>query len=207
MTNIGQTVKTGNKTSFWWSIVLVLTGLAIAYWGMYSPIIETPSVTSVGSWSWAHSLPLLAFWGVLALLIKLNAKEAAKTLQWVLAVVVCMLLFGFPTLSRLKGSFSPDCVAGHPCVLSQNDDGSSGVVDVPKGKVACFEPWMWSHLDELGLTISYQAAGASERPFPCSLKEVYGGSCTVTYDHFSFKPGHPVPLPKYWFVASGSRQC
>ncbi len=99
------------------------------------------------------------------------------------------------------------CVAEHPCVLSLNKDGSSGPVEVPKGQTACFEPWVWKHLGELGLTISFQAMGVPETPFPCSVEQVYGGSCTAVYDHFSFKPKNKTRLPNYWFVASGSRQC
>lgn len=136
-----------------------------------------------------------------------------KGLKWIgiviaiATVVLAVILSIDGTLFWTTNSSSSSCVAGHPCILSSNDDGSSNVVEVKKGQVACFEPGTWSRLEELGLMISYQAAGIPERPFPCSLKEVYGGSCTATYDHFSFKPRHKIPLPNYWFVASGSKQC
>lgn len=104
LTRLDKTVKkTGDGSPeeykrYLLTAVLVFVGVAIAYWGVYSPIVEIPSIATVGSWSWEHLLPLFFLWGIIAALIALNAKRAAKTLQWVLAGVMCALFVVFPFL-------------------------------------------------------------------------------------------------------------
>ena len=190
------------------SLAAGLIAVLLAVWLLSS--LQSPSLQTVWEATknhWLFVLLALAILYFLTFLIPEERKGVVNPSRWFVVLLGLLLFVGFPVLSWMVSNSSSDCVAVHPCVLSSNDDGSSNIVEVKKGQVACFEPWMWSHLDELGLMISYRAARIAERPFPCSLKEVYGGSCTATYDHFSFKPKQKTRLPNYWFMTSGSKQC
>ncbi len=183
--------------------------LILAFWMPWSTL-ESPSLSTVSATAKKYWLWILGVSSVLLLLTLLMKKgnEWRQALQVGVGLMLLSLFVVIPALSWIPSSLSSGgCVKGHPCVPSLYSDGSSSVVDVPKGKTACFDPWMWQRLDEVGLVISYQAAGVPKMPFPCSAKDVYGGNCTAIYDKFSFKPPQKTPLPNYWFVASGSLQC
>lgn len=171
--------------------------------------LQSPSLATVTTEVQNRWLTIIILAGVISLLLLFFVKENAATLQKALWGTVAVLLIGFPVGTWvMSSSWSSGCVSGHPCVLSQYDDGSSEHVSVPRGKVACFDPWIWQRFGDLGLMISHQAAGTPEMSFPCSVKEVLGGSCTAVYDQFWFKPAKKeTRLPNYWFVATGSKQC
>ena len=89
--------------------LLVIAGAAI-FWGLYTPGLR---LSQVGDWSWDHWLWLLAFWGVIAGLIALNAKAleaTAKTLQKVLAGVMFMLFVGIPAGFWVRDAFLPQVI-------------------------------------------------------------------------------------------------
>jgi hypothetical protein len=171
----------------------------------------SPSLTTVSELAKKHWLRVLIVWGILAAVIALMLKgqpAVAKTLQKVLATVMILVLIVLPTWIWITSNSSSGCIAGHPCVSAVNDDGSSEPIIVPKGAVACFDPWVWNHLSEVGLMISYQDPNGSGEPFPCSREQVYTRTCTATYDRFWFKPVKPdTRLPTHWWVASGSKKC
>lgn len=84
------------------NILLVLAGLIVLYFGLYSSSWETPQLASTNDWSQSHWVWLLAFWGVLAALIALNAGKSTKTLQLVLIGIVLMIFVGLPTIDWVK---------------------------------------------------------------------------------------------------------
>ena len=88
------------------AILLLLAGAAIVYWGLYAPIVESPHLSEVGTWSWLHWLPLLLLWGIVAVLINLYTKNerSKKTLQKVLAGVVFMLFVGASIIGYFSGT-------------------------------------------------------------------------------------------------------
>lgn len=88
------------------AFLLLVAGTAIAYWGVYTSIIESPSFSTLGNWSRYHWLPLLLLWGILAALVAIYGKGWAKTLQKVLVGTMLLLFVGAPII----GSFVD---AGH----------------------------------------------------------------------------------------------
>jgi hypothetical protein len=89
------------SAKYLWSILIVLVGIALVAWGYKNTKIQP---ADVGSRSREYWLALLILWGIVAALIWLNAEKAtAKTLQWVLAGVVAMLLVGFPVAGLVAG--------------------------------------------------------------------------------------------------------
>ncbi len=102
----GRTGEERWYAKYLWSIVLVIVGVGLVYWGFNTQIRPADA----GSWSWNHWLPLLILWGIVSALIALNAKSlgaAAKVLQGVLMGVMFLLFIGFPALVWIKGDEKP----------------------------------------------------------------------------------------------------
>lgn len=191
----------------WGSIALVLAGAAVFFWGLYTPGLKA---ADIGSWSWDHWFQILVFCGILTAVVRLNARplgELSGTIQTATVVTLLVLFLGFPTWSWITSSSSSGCVSGHPCVLSQDDDGSSNVVTFQDGQAVCFDEWHLKHLGETGMMISYRDPKGPGEPFPCTREQIILGTCVAVYDRFWFKPPKKTRLPNYWFVASGSKKC
>ncbi|MDE2173300.1 MAG: hypothetical protein KGJ31_01715 [Patescibacteria group bacterium] len=86
--------------------ILLLAGIAaIIYWGLYAPVVGSPSMSAVGSWGRDHWLPILILYAVFAALVAMYAKkEWAGTLQRVLAGIVFMLFVGASIIGSFVGS-------------------------------------------------------------------------------------------------------
>ena len=203
-----------------WTAVLVLAGLAIFYFGMYTPSWDSPSLASTVAWARAHWLAVLAFSSIIFVLTTIYEKvlkEVGEGLQWVLGVALFMLFIGFPIWVWLVEPSKPvasavsqmqrQCTARQPCALEESD-GSTDRVPVPPGKTVCFEKSFWEDLPRLGYRISYQ--GGVERQYSCTpAQAASGGVCNSSgsFDVFRFVPETGTRLPKYWFAPIGTRQC
>lgn len=101
----------GTDTERWyseygWSILFVIVGVVVVYWGFQNTQIRP---ADAGSWSWTHWLPLLIIWGTLSVLITLNKKalgEAVTVLQTVLAVTMVGALVVLPLVHAIWGESS-----------------------------------------------------------------------------------------------------
>ena len=92
-----------------WSIVLAVVGAGI-FWKLYKPGLR---FSQLGDWSWENWLWLLAFWGVLVVLIALNKKSLgswAKTLQSAVAVAMFLMFLGVPAGLWVRDIFLPAVV-------------------------------------------------------------------------------------------------
>ena len=90
------------------------------------------------------------------------------------------------------------CTKTRPCSPIQQVDGSTTVVKTKEGTSLCFDSSFFTNLSRLGYTTSYQ--GGTEMKPGCTTQ-----SCSL--DSFRFTPEEGVPLPNYWFVPEGSKQC
>ena len=91
-------------TEYMWSILIVIVGAVLVYWGLQNTQIRP---TDAGSWGWTNWLPLIIFWGVAATLIAINADgKTATILQKVLAGVMLALLIVFPVIHGIWGESS-----------------------------------------------------------------------------------------------------
>jgi len=126
-----------------WSILIIPAGTWLMYWGFNNHQIRP---ADVGSWSQNYWFPILICWGTGAVIIKINEKSfgtAAKTLQWILAVMVFIVLIGFPVWSWLakpnshSGACSEIPLASEPVSawpkLVMPAGGKSKNVPVPQG--------------------------------------------------------------------------
>lgn len=106
------------------SLAISVVGTVLVYWGFQNTQIHPADMST---WSREHWLPVLLIWGTFAALIALNMSgAAAKTLQWMLAVVAFVLFIGFPVWVWATGpSTAP--------VLSMAPGGKSELVAVPSG--------------------------------------------------------------------------
>ena len=95
---------------YFWSALFALAGVAVFIWGLYTPGLRLPQV---GDWSWNHWLWLLAFWGIVAALIALNAETlgtATKRLQEVLVAAMFLLFIGIPAGFWVRDIFLPQVI-------------------------------------------------------------------------------------------------
>ncbi len=129
----------------------------------------------------------------------------AKATKWtavLLAVVVSMFFVAIPLVAWIA-SPSSECVAGHPCTLQQQSDGSTVPVTIPKEQGVCFDPSFWENLSQLGYRTSFN--GSSEKLYSCTRDSVLSGKCNERMgDTFRFIPKKGVLLPQYWFSPGGS---
>ncbi|MHB0865440.1 MAG: hypothetical protein ACYC1Y_00830 [Minisyncoccota bacterium] len=118
-----------------WGILLLLAGAAIIYWGLYTPILESPHLSKVGGWSWDHWLPLVVLWGIIAILIGLYAEreETKKKLQNVLTAIMVMLFVGVSVMNWVASGLTSSHV-------------SQGRFNQALPQDAVNLPWAW-HLD------------------------------------------------------------
>ena len=101
----GGRKRLGRLTSHWPSILLVIVGAVLVYWGFQNTQIRP---TDAGSWGWTNWLPLIIFWGIAATLVAINVNEkTASILQKVLAGVMLALLVVFPLVHGIWGEKSP----------------------------------------------------------------------------------------------------
>ena len=92
-------------TEYMWSILIVIVGAVLVYWGLQNTQIRP---TDAGSWGWTNWLPLIIFWGIAATLVAINVNEkTASILQKVLAGVMLALLVVFPLVHGIWGEKSP----------------------------------------------------------------------------------------------------
>ena len=90
--------------------LLALAGIAVFYWGLYTPGLR---LSQVGDWSSDHWLWLLIFWGIIAAIIALNAKALgtmAKTLQTTAMVAMFLLFLGIPAGFWVRDLFLPTII-------------------------------------------------------------------------------------------------
>lgn len=127
-----QDEKREYTIKYFWSILLVLAGGVLVYWGLDTQVRPV----DVGSWSADKWFPLLVLWGVLAGLIALNAKAlgaTAKTLQWVVMGAMLALLIAFPLWSWVVGEEKPV-----PLTLTAPASGDSQHIKAPPGYAVIF---------------------------------------------------------------------
>ena len=94
-------------------ILLVIAGVVVSYFGVYSPLWKTPRLNEVGSWGQNHWLWILILWGIIAAIVARIAGGAAKTLQAVLAITMFMLFIGFPVIVWVENSGSSGKISRH----------------------------------------------------------------------------------------------
>ncbi len=93
-----------------WTILLMLAGAAVFYWGLYTPGLR---LSGVGDWSWEHWLALPAFGGIVFALIKMHASALgtmAGTLQSALVGAMFLLFIGIPAGIWVKDIFLPQVI-------------------------------------------------------------------------------------------------
>lgn len=143
------TPGTGGKKMAWlakyfWTIVLVVAGLAIFYFGMYTPTWDSPSLASTVAWARAHWLAVLALSGIIYALTSIFAKamkEVGEGVQWMLTASLFMLFIGFPIWvwlvepsSKPVASVSAPATASAPSkatMLTMEPGGKSEHIRVP----------------------------------------------------------------------------
>jgi hypothetical protein len=94
----------------WWTIVLILIGVMIFFWKIYTPGLQ-PS--QVGSWSWDHWTWLLAFCGILITLVRIHAKSLGTLtdkLQTMVITAILVMFLGFPVWFGVKDSLLPQVI-------------------------------------------------------------------------------------------------
>lgn len=125
-----------------WTILLILAGAGICCLGLYAPGMKTLKITDMGDWSWSHWIPLLALWGILAAIVAINAKTAAKVLQGILMWAMIVLFIIIPAFTWVTGigNHFMNPPAPPPAIEKMEGDmilpvgGKSSLVTVPKGK-------------------------------------------------------------------------
>ena len=192
------------------SLILASIGIAVFFWGLYTPGLKA---NEVGSWSWDNWFWLLAFGGILIALSKLNAKalgDLAKKLETGMISAWLILFIGFPVWFGIVDFFSPSqhparhatqppmtCTSFERCTPILRADGSTEPISTKEGRSLCFDSSFATNLSRLGYVSYYK--GVETAP-----------GCTTTScksDSFRFKPEAGVRLPEYWFVPEGSAQC
>lgn len=122
-------------TKYLLTIFLILVGMMILFFGLYSPSFKNPSLVEISAWAQARWFWIIILAGILSALIALNAKALGKAvgvLQTILWVVVAIFLVGFPTVEWLASS--SDNISGksrRQTILPQNAPNL---------------PWAW-HMD------------------------------------------------------------
>lgn len=116
------------------SIVVVVVGAALVYWGFQNTQIRP---TDAGRLGWTYWLPLLIIWGVLAALVALNSKTlgaAAGVLQWVFAGVMVALLVILPLWHWVESpSVGASQVARSEIPLASSPQSSWPKLVIPAG--------------------------------------------------------------------------
>ena len=109
----GKGLLEGLKETFGpriWTILLVLAGAAVFFWGLYTPGLR---LSQVGDWSFDHWIWLLAFGGIIFTLIRMHASALGTmgtTLQSVLAWTAFFLFIGIPAGFWVKDIFLPQVI-------------------------------------------------------------------------------------------------
>lgn len=100
----------GEFSSRIWTILLVVIGAAVFFWGLYTPGLR---LWQVGDWSWDHWISLPAFCGIVFALIKMH-KDAlgtmAKPFESTLGLVVFSLFIGIPAVIWVRDAFLPQVI-------------------------------------------------------------------------------------------------
>lgn len=102
-----------------WSIVLAVVGAGI-FWKLYTPGLR---FSQLGDWSWNNWLWLLAFWGVLVVLIALNKELLgawAKTLQSTAVVAIFLMFLGVPAGLWVRDIFLPIVICPDASALEKS---------------------------------------------------------------------------------------
>jgi len=124
-----------------YSILLGIASIILLYWAY-----DTDTALKEISWlSHNHWLFLLIIWGILATLILVYATALgplAKTLQWVLAILILAVLFGTQTAESLIGNGNTRQTtqrqSAEQPVLSMPASGDSRHVNSPPGHYTIF---------------------------------------------------------------------
>ena len=124
--------------SDWLGILLGIGGVVVFYEGLYTSTMESPSFSTLGSWSWHRWLPLFLLWGILAALVAIYGKGWAKTLQKVLVGTMLFLFVGAPIIGSLVGidyrsSLSPQYNLRSDIPLASAPQSSWSKLVIPAG--------------------------------------------------------------------------
>jgi len=83
-----------------WTILLILIGSAIFYWKLYTPGLQ---LSQVGNWSRGHWLWLGIFFGILFIIVAINAKWLGTTVKTLRTLMIGALLLLFIILPAWFG--------------------------------------------------------------------------------------------------------
>ena len=114
-----------------WTVVLIVVGLVVLYFGVYSSSWKTPKPTEIGEWSPRVWFWLVVIWGIGASIVAINWHGAtAKTLQTILAAVMITLVVIAPVWrwasspSTKPATTASTASPGTSIPLAHNPDGT-----------------------------------------------------------------------------------
>lgn len=91
------------------TVLLVIAGIVVFYFGVYSPSWKNPSLAEVVNQSRNNWFWVLLFAGILAILIaRIAGGGATKTLQWCLAGTLLFLFIVLPVWFWIVGTGTPN---------------------------------------------------------------------------------------------------
>ncbi len=85
-----------------WTILLIIAGAVVLYFGMCSQKLETPSMENIWSWSWNHWLWILVFAGIMWLIIARVASGMTKILCGFVILALILVFVIAPIGSRVS---------------------------------------------------------------------------------------------------------
>ncbi|MFZ2983625.1 MAG: hypothetical protein WA053_00925 [Minisyncoccia bacterium] len=127
------------STVGWMTVVLVVVGIAIFYFGIYSLSSNSPSLASTVAWARAHWLAVLALSAILYALITIFAKamkEVGEGLGWMLTAALFMLYVGFPIWVALV---EPSSAPTAPTASASAPATASTSASAPKAQMLTME--------------------------------------------------------------------
>ncbi len=202
-----QAVK-GWFAEYLWPILIFIAVIGVGLWwwlstsstpapsGVKSSGWSSPSLATVRDWVWSSWLWILIVSTVLYVATSFIPKVGG-TIKYIVAVGAVSLFTVIPLLAwvtapngsdQQRSAMATECVAGRPCALQQQTDGSTVPVRIPDRYGVCFSQVFHQHRDKLGYRTSFLGSPSSDG----------------IGDTFWFTPEKGIPIPQYWLSKAGS---